>query len=89
MYLPAQMSDAELRTLIGALIAQHGKDFRAVMPLAAKEAKGRADGKRVSELVREMTSWRTCLAPTLRLALQPAQAGFVAAGLRRDFSRRP
>ena len=56
VYLPAQMSDAELRTLISALIAQHGKDFRTVMPLAAKETKGRADGKRVSELVREMTS---------------------------------
>ena len=55
-YLPEQMSEAELRTLIAGLIAQHGKDFRAVMPLAAKETKGRADGKRVSELVREMTS---------------------------------
>lgn len=56
VYLPAQMSDAELRTLIGGLIAQHGKDFRTVMPLAAKLTRGRADGKRVSEFVREMTS---------------------------------
>jgi uncharacterized protein YqeY len=55
-YLPARMTDDELRALIGALVAQHGKDFRAVMPLASKETKGRADGKRVSELVRELTS---------------------------------
>ena len=39
-----------------SFIAEHGKDFRVVMPLASKETKGRADGKRVSELVREMTA---------------------------------
>jgi uncharacterized protein YqeY len=55
-YLPAQMSDDELRAVIGALVAQHGKDFRKVMPLASKETKGRADGKRVNELVRELTA---------------------------------
>ncbi len=42
--------------MVARLIAEHGKDFRAVMPLASKETKGRADGKRVSELVREMTA---------------------------------
>lgn len=55
-YLPAQMSDDELRALISELIAQHGKDFRKVMPLASRETKGRADGKRVNELVRELTA---------------------------------
>lgn len=55
-YLPAQMSDDELRALIGELIAQHGKDFRKVMPVASRETKGRADGKRVNELVRELTA---------------------------------
>lgn len=55
-YLPAQLGDDEIRALVAALIAAHGKEFRAVMPLAAKETKGRADGKRVSEIVRELTA---------------------------------
>jgi uncharacterized protein YqeY len=56
VYLPAQMTDDELRSLISGLIATHGKEFRTIMPLASRETKGRADGKRVSELVRQMTS---------------------------------
>ncbi len=56
VYLPAKMSDEELRALVGSLIAQHGKDFRTVMPIASRETKGRADGKRVHEIVRELTS---------------------------------
>jgi uncharacterized protein YqeY len=55
-YLPARMADDELRALITGLIAQHGKEFRAIMPLASRETKGRADGKRVQELVRELTA---------------------------------
>ncbi|HEX6542385.1 MAG TPA: hypothetical protein VF040_11570 [Ktedonobacterales bacterium] len=30
--------------------------LRKVMPLVSKETKGRADGKRVNEIVREMTA---------------------------------
>jgi uncharacterized protein YqeY len=56
VYLPDKMSDEELRALIGSLIAQHGKDFRTVMPIASRETKGRADGKHVSNIVREMTA---------------------------------
>jgi uncharacterized protein len=56
VYLPAQLSDEEIRALVAGLIAEHGKDFRKVMPLASKETKGRADGKRVSEIVRELTT---------------------------------
>jgi uncharacterized protein YqeY len=56
VYLPAQLSDEEIRALVAGLIAEHGKDFRKVMPLASKETKGRADGKRVSEIVRELTA---------------------------------
>jgi uncharacterized protein len=41
---------------VADLIAAHGKEFRAIMPLAAKETKGRADGKRVSAIDRELTS---------------------------------
>lgn len=55
-YLPARLTDDEIRALVTQLIAAHGKDFRTVMPLASRETKGRADGKRVSELVREMTA---------------------------------
>lgn len=55
-YLPAQMSEYEIRAVVAQLVATHGKEFRAVMPLASKETKGRADGKRVSEIVRELTS---------------------------------
>ncbi|MEO7000242.1 MAG: GatB/YqeY domain-containing protein [Ktedonobacterales bacterium] len=55
-YLPARMNDDEIRALVTALITAQGKDFRKVMPLASKETKGRADGKRVSEIVRELTA---------------------------------
>jgi uncharacterized protein YqeY len=55
-YLPAALGDDELRALIEQLIAIHGKDFRAVMPAAARETRGRADGRRVQELVRELTA---------------------------------
>jgi len=55
-YMPAKLSDDELRRLVGELVAQHGKDFRTVMPLAARATKGRAEGRRVQEIVREMTA---------------------------------
>lgn len=55
-YMPARLSDNEVRELVAKLIAEHGKEFRTVMPLASKATKGLADGKRVSEIVREMTS---------------------------------
>ena len=55
-YMPSRMSEDEVREVVTRLIAEHGKDFRTVMPLASKETKGRADGKRVSEIVREMTA---------------------------------
>lgn len=56
-YLQAsQISDDDIRTLVAGLIEQHGKEFRKVMPLAAKETKGRADGARVQRIVKEMTA---------------------------------
>lgn len=55
-YLPAKLTDDEIRAVVSRLIEEQGKDFRKVMPLASKETKGRADGKRVSEIVRDMTS---------------------------------
>ena len=56
VYLKAsQMSDEELHALIEGIIAEQGKEFRRVMPLAAKATKGRADGARVQRLVKELT----------------------------------
>lgn len=51
-----QLSDDDLRAIIAKLIDANGKEFRKVMPLAAKETKGRAEGARVQQIVREMTA---------------------------------
>jgi uncharacterized protein len=51
----SQLSDDELRTIVTTLVAQHGKEFRQVMPLAVKETKGRAEGARVQGIVKELT----------------------------------
>jgi uncharacterized protein YqeY len=55
-YMPERLSDDEIRALVQALIAEHGKDFRKVMPLASRETRGRADGRRVQEIVHELTT---------------------------------
>jgi len=52
----SQLSDDDLRVIVAKLIDEQGKEFRKVMPLAAKEAKGRADGARVQRIVKEMTA---------------------------------
>ena len=49
-----QLSDDDLRALVAKLIDENGKEFRKVMPLAAKETKGRAEGARVQQIVREL-----------------------------------
>lgn len=51
----ALMSETELRALVADLVACHGTEFKTVMPLAARATRGRADGKRVNQLVRELT----------------------------------
>ena len=51
----SQLSDDELRTIVATLVAQHGKEFRQVMPLAVKETKGRDEGARVQRIVKELT----------------------------------
>jgi uncharacterized protein YqeY len=56
-YLPAELGDAELREIVARAVAQSGaqsaKDLGRVMPIALAEVAGRADGRRVSEQVRE------------------------------------
>lgn len=47
-------SDDEIRVVVARLIEAQGKEFRRVMPLAAKELKGKADGARVQQIVREL-----------------------------------
>ncbi|HEY8457671.1 MAG TPA: GatB/YqeY domain-containing protein [Actinopolymorphaceae bacterium] len=55
-YLPAQLSDDELSDLVRTTIAEVGasgpKDMGAVMKALQPQVKGRADGRRVAEMVR-------------------------------------
>jgi uncharacterized protein YqeY len=56
-YLPAELDDDELRELVGTAVSEAGaaspKDIGRVMPIALAAVAGRADGRRVSEQVRE------------------------------------
>ena len=56
-YLPAQMSDEELHAIVGDAVAETGasspKEMGRVMSLVMPRVQGRADGKRVSALVKE------------------------------------
>ncbi len=56
-YLPAELDDAELQSMVTAAIEQTGasdpKDLGQVMKVVMAQAAGRADGKRVSAQVRE------------------------------------
>jgi uncharacterized protein YqeY len=57
-YLPAQIPDDELRTIVQDVVAESGassqKDMGRVMSAVMPHVKGRADGKRVSAVVREV-----------------------------------
>ncbi len=56
-YLPAELSDDELRTIVFAAVDEAGattpKDMGTVMKAAMPRIAGRADGKRVSAIVAE------------------------------------
>jgi uncharacterized protein len=56
-YLPAEMGDDELRAIVAAAVEEAGAtgagDMGMVMKAAMPKVAGRADGKRVSALVRE------------------------------------
>jgi uncharacterized protein YqeY len=56
-YLPAELSDDELRAIVRDAVAESGasspKDMGAVMKAAMPKVAGRADGKRVSALAQE------------------------------------
>jgi uncharacterized protein YqeY len=55
-YLPAHLSRDAIRAEVAQLVAEHGRDFRTVMPRAAQRLRGRADGRLVNEVVRELTA---------------------------------
>jgi uncharacterized protein len=55
-YLPAMLDRAAIAEVARRLIAELGPDFKKVMPAAMKELRGRADGRLVQEVVKEMTS---------------------------------
>jgi len=59
-YLPAQLSEKELRVIVQKAIGEIGvtdaKDFGRVMGRLAKELKGRADGATLAALVKERLS---------------------------------
>ena len=59
-YLPEQVSDAEIENIVDRLIADSGattmKDLGKVMGPAMKELKGKADGKKIQELVKSKLS---------------------------------
>jgi uncharacterized protein YqeY len=54
-YLPPQLSRDEIAAEVEQLIATHGREFKKVMPLAAQQMRGRADGRLVNEVVRQLT----------------------------------
>lgn len=57
-YLPAQMTEEELTAILKGIIEKVGAktaaDFGKVMGVAAKELSGKADGKLISQKVKEM-----------------------------------
>jgi uncharacterized protein YqeY len=60
LYMPAQLSDEELRAIVGDVVAESGasspKEMGKVMSAVMPQVKGRADGKRVSAMVKELLS---------------------------------
>ena len=56
-YMPEQLSDDELHAIVGDAVAESGasspQDMGKVMSLVMPQVQGRADGKRVSAVVRE------------------------------------
>jgi len=57
-YLPEQLSETDLKALIASIIEETGassmKDMGRVMGMASKKVAGRADGKTISGMVKQM-----------------------------------
>jgi len=61
-FLPRPLSEAELRTMVEAAIAESGavspRDMGKVMAIVSPRTRGRADGKAVSQLVTQLLAAR-------------------------------
>tara|TARA_B110000238_G_scaffold148283_1_gene159917 strand:+ start:454 stop:906 length:453 start_codon:yes stop_codon:yes gene_type:complete len=59
-FLPEQLSEEEVKSLIEAIISQTGatsmKDMGKVMGMASKQLAGKADGKTISTFVKQLLS---------------------------------
>ena len=59
-FLPVQMGEDELKEVIGAIISQTGassmKDMGKVMGMASQQLAGKADGKAISMIVKQLLS---------------------------------
>jgi uncharacterized protein YqeY len=56
-YLPAQMSDEELKTIVKRIVESNsGKNFGEIMKLVMVEVGGKADGGAVSKILKEQLS---------------------------------
>lgn len=54
-YLPAQMGEAEIRTVLEKIVANSSaKEFGPIMKEASKELKGKSDGALVSKILKEI-----------------------------------
>ncbi len=57
-FLPKQLSEAELREIVGQAVSESGatsaREMGQVMKLVMPKTKGLADGKRVNQIVREL-----------------------------------
>jgi uncharacterized protein YqeY len=57
-YLPRQIGRPEIETVVRAVMAETGAasaaDFGKVMPLTMKQLKGKADGKLIQDIVKEL-----------------------------------
>lgn len=54
-YLPKQMSDEDLKAIVGEVIATaDNKTMGPIIGMAMKKVAGKADGNRVSQMVREL-----------------------------------
>ncbi|MEZ0536135.1 GatB/YqeY domain-containing protein [Caldicellulosiruptoraceae bacterium PP1] len=57
-YMPAKLSDEELRNIINKVITDTGaqsiRDIGKVMPIVMNQVSGRADGSKINQMVREI-----------------------------------
>lgn len=55
-YLPKQLGESEIKSVIDKLAATGLKDFNSLMKESMKELKGKADGKQVGEIIKKLLS---------------------------------